>query len=78
MENQKKKALKKLVATLKLHQEMLGSTDGLSDYLKANNTADYDLMVATFKCIEAIERLLVELRNEADKSDAWDYLDEYD
>ncbi|MFT5822175.1 MAG: hypothetical protein ACI8ZM_003431 [Crocinitomix sp.] len=77
MENHKKKSLEKLVATLKLHQEMLGSIDSLSTYLKANNTDNYCLMAEILQSIEAIECVLVELRNEADKSDSWDYLDDY-
>jgi hypothetical protein len=78
MENQDEKSLRKLISTLKLHQELIGSMDSISSYLKENNTANIRLMEEALNSIAAIEKLMVELLNEADQSDAWEYLDRSD
>jgi hypothetical protein len=73
-----KKALRKLISTLKLHHELIGAMDSISSYLKENNTANVQLMEEALNSIAVIEKLMVGLLNEANKSDVWDCLDRSD
>ncbi len=73
MENQNEKSLRKLIATLKMHQKALSLENDLSDYLKNNNTANYELMLSIVECSESIEKVLDELKHEAKNSNGWNY-----
>ncbi len=75
MENQNEKSIRKLITTLKMHQKMLNVENDLHDYLKESNTSNYELMVSIIGCIESIEKVLNELKQEAKNSDGWNYFD---
>ncbi len=74
METSKQKRLRRLVATLKLRQQLLISQIELENYIKENHTADCELMTEMLECIHKIENSKQVLRDEADQNNSWDEL----
>ena len=74
METSKQKILRRIVATLKLRQQLLISQIELENYIKENHTSDCELMTEMLECIHKIENSKQVLRDEADQNNSWDEL----
>jgi hypothetical protein len=74
METSKQRKLRRLIETLKLHQQLLNTQAEIENYLKENNTSNCKLMTELLECICKIDDSKQSLLEEAARNGSWDEL----